>query len=259
MIAPPKPPQSHLQYASLQARDGIRLLDADIRLAFREFGEASPDKPSILLLHGTPVASSAMVGLATRLSARHHVLVPDLPGFGGSAQPLEDYSSLTHGLYMADWLRQRGRHPVHVIAYSQGGAAAIKLTADYPSLTQSLTLIATIGVQELELFGNYTMNHAVYAGQLTLLRGAQWLLPHFGALDDIILGTGYARNLTDTDQRPLRDMLTRVQAPTIIVHGRDDGLVPFAAAEEHHRLIAQSTLTSFDGGHELAYAKPGVL
>ncbi|MEN7343949.1 MAG: VTT domain-containing protein, partial [Pseudomonadota bacterium] len=36
-------------------------------------------------------------------------------------------------------------------------------------------------------------------------------------------------------------------------------LVPFAAAEEHHRLIAQSTLTSFDGGHELAYAKPGVL
>ena len=206
MVKAPAPRVETMSYTTLIARDGRQPVDETIQLAYREFGSPSETRPTILLLHGTPVASSALIGLAQRLSVEHHVLVPDLPGFGQSAQKLPDYSSLTHGYYMADWLSDQ-KSSVHVVAYSQGGAAAITLAAEYPTLTRSLTLVSTIGVQELELFGSYAMNHAVYEGQLVLLRAAQWLLPHFGALDNAILGTGYARNLTDTDQRPLREML----------------------------------------------------
>lgn len=241
----------------LPERDSQALTGDAIAVAWRDYNSATPTAATpVLLLHGTPVAATAIDGLARLLAATHRVVAPDLPGFGRSQQPLADYSSLTHGHYMADLLRRLDIERAHVVAYSQGGAAAIELAARYPDRVQSLTLLSAIGVQELELFGSYRMNHAVYRGQLWLLRAAQWLLPHFGYLDNAILGPGYARNLTDTDQRPLRERLREIEAPTLIVHGNADGLVPVAAAREHYRLVPHSTLQIVAGGHELAYAQP---
>ncbi|MEM7612104.1 MAG: alpha/beta fold hydrolase [Pseudomonadota bacterium] len=251
-----RPDQQLLQ---LPERDGNRLTGERISIAFSDGGPVSERAVPILLLHGTPVASSAMRGLATALSETRRVITPDLPGFGSSLQVLADYSSITHGYYLGDFLDALNTQRVHVVAYSQGGAAAIALTDTAPDRVASLTLVSAIGVQELELFGSYTLNHAVYTGQLWLLRAARWLLPHFGYFDNAILGPGYARNLTDTDQRLLRPMLSRIEAPTLIVHGRDDGLVPYSAALEHHRLVAQSRLQTFAGGHELAYANPAMI
>ncbi|MEO0575320.1 MAG: alpha/beta fold hydrolase [Pseudomonadota bacterium] len=243
----------------LLARDGNTLTDQHIGVAIREYGQTD-DKTAlpIILLHGTPIASKAMRGLAQLLARDFQVISPDLPGFAGSAQALPDYSSITHARYVADLMDALSIPRAHIVAYSQGGAAAISFTEFYPERTVSLALLSTIGVQELELFGSYRFNHAVYAGQLAIWRAAQWLLPHFGTLDDAILGTGYTRNLTDTDQRVLRDYLQRIEAPALIVHGKKDGLVPYAAALEHYRLLPQSTLVTLDAGHEPAYASPAM-
>ncbi|MFK8053174.1 MAG: alpha/beta fold hydrolase [Woeseiaceae bacterium] len=247
-------PEHH--FVNVQERIGSQLTGEHISIAYRQYGELTVDNTPVLLLHGTPVASSAMRGIATALAEDHYVISPDLPGFGGSIQPLPDYSSITHGLYMRDLLAALDIKRVHIVAYSQGGAPAITLAARHPEQVVSVTMIATIGVQELELFGSYRLNHAVYQGQLALIRAAQWLLPHFGFLDNAILGPGYARNLTDTDQRQLRPMFRNITAPVLIMHGESDGLVPYEAALEHYRLLPQSTLISLSGGHEIAYAEP---
>ena len=109
--------------------------------------------------------------------------------------------------------------------------------------------MSSIGLQQYELFGSYRLNHLVYDGQHLLLAACRWLLPHFG-------WPGYTQNLVDTDQRLLEPMLRRLEPPTLIVHGRDDGLVPVAAARAHHRLVPQSRLALIDGGHEPVYAAP---
>ena len=64
---------------------------------------------------------------------------------------------------------------------------------------------------------------------------------------------GVARQLVaiaaDGDRTPL---LSRIQAPTHIVHGADDPLVPVAAAHDLHAKIAGSTLEVIEGlGHDL--------
>lgn len=227
-----------------------------IDLAYREYGNRKLDKPSVVILHGTPIASSAVRDLSTLLAPHYHVISPDLPGFAGSLQVLPDYSSITHGYYMQDLIEALDLDAVHIVAYSQGGAPALTLASQEPKSVRSLTLIAAIGVQELELFGSYGLNHAVYSGQLAVIRGAQWLLPHFGYLDNAILGPGYGRNLTDTDQRLLRPMFPSIKQPVQIIHGKEDGLVPVAAAREHHRLLPQAELSLYSGGHEIAYATP---
>jgi pimeloyl-ACP methyl ester carboxylesterase len=67
---------------------------------------------------------------------------------------------------------------------------------------------------------------------------------------------GVARQLVavaaDGDRTPL---LSRIRAPTHIVHGAEDPLVPVAAARDLHAKIAGSTLDIIDGmGHDLPAA-----
>jgi membrane protein DedA with SNARE-associated domain len=107
---------------------------------------------------------------------------------------------------------------------------------------RSVTLLASIGVEELELLGDHTLNHGLHGLQLAALEAARWVVPHFGALDRGMLTRAYARNFFDTDQRRLRPILEELAAPTLIVHGEDDFLVPVAAAREHARIVPQAEL-----------------
>jgi pimeloyl-ACP methyl ester carboxylesterase len=68
--------------------------------------------------------------------------------------------------------------------------------------------------------------------------------------------SGVARQVVaiaaDGDRTPL---LARISAPTHIVHGADDPLIPVAAAHDLHARIAGSTLEVIDGmGHDLPAA-----
>src|ERR1700761_4762230 len=52
---------------------------------YREAGD--PKSPTILLLHGFPTSSHMFRDLIPRLADRFHLVAPDYPGFGYSAQP----------------------------------------------------------------------------------------------------------------------------------------------------------------------------
>lgn len=52
---------------------------------YREAGD--PSKPTLLLLHGFPTASHMFRDLLPLLADRFHLVAPDFPGFGLSAQP----------------------------------------------------------------------------------------------------------------------------------------------------------------------------
>ncbi|ETI22973.1 hypothetical protein G647_04769 [Cladophialophora carrionii CBS 160.54] len=56
-----------------------------IRVFYREGG--SPSNPTILLLHGFPSSSHQYQKLIPILSAKYHVVAPDLPGFGFTEIP----------------------------------------------------------------------------------------------------------------------------------------------------------------------------
>jgi pimeloyl-ACP methyl ester carboxylesterase len=56
-----------------------------LTIAYREAGPK--DAPTLLLLHGLPSSSRMFEPLFARLSARHHLVAPDYPGFGHSDWP----------------------------------------------------------------------------------------------------------------------------------------------------------------------------
>ena len=227
----------------------VGMVYRDLRPVNRE------DAPVIVLLHGSPVASASLNRLAEALRKDFRVIMPDLPGMGRSQWRVADYSVQAHAFYVRALLDQLGLQRVHVAGYSMGAGVVIALSGAAPERVASLILISGIGVQEHELFGDHALNHALHGLQLWALRAVDGLVPHFGLLDWFPLNTSYARNFYDTDQRPLRRWLAGWQGPALIVHGREDDMVPPAAAREHARLVPQSEVTWLDGGHGLVFGE----
>ncbi len=227
------------------------------RLVYRDYGSQDPAAPVVLLLHGSPGGIQDFDQLGAALADRCRVLVPDLPGFGASRQEMADYSVESHARYGLQLLDAAGVRSAHVVGFSMGGGVGLEMSGIAPQRLRSLSLVGAIGVQELEMFGSYRLNQAVHGAQLLLLRMARWGLPHFGAADGLPLNVHYARNFTDTDQRPLRQRLLDWRGPAFVLHGKEDFLVPVEAAVEHHRLLPQSELELVpEASHFLLWTRP---
>jgi pimeloyl-ACP methyl ester carboxylesterase/membrane protein DedA with SNARE-associated domain len=277
----PLSPQSHA--VQVQAFDGDQPLGKIVRLAYREFPEdssttgsaqintpssannnsqAAPPtnneaqgnathlpkdgRPVVVLLHGSPGNAKDFNSLAPALAKNYRVIRPDLPGFGESTRQVPDYSIRAHAHYVLALLDNLRIERAHIVGFSMGGGVALQIAELAPERTASLTMLSATGVQEMELLGDYHLNHFLHGLQLAGL----WLLreatPHFGLFDNTVLGVEYARNFYDSDQRPLREILNRIDMPMLILHGRRDSLVPVEAAIEHHRLVPQSQLEVFE-------------
>lgn len=224
-----------------------------MQIAYVELPGDSPDAPVVLLLHGSPAGPYDLRLLAENLRGPVRVIVPNLPGFGNSARRVKDFSIAAQARRVLAFLDGLDCERIHVLGFSLGGGVAWELYNRAPHRVASLTLLASVGVQELELLGSYTLNHVLHGVQLAGLWLAANGLPHFGLLDRIWFNLNYARSFYDTDLRPLRAIMERCDVPVLILHGEDDPLVPVAAAREHHRIIPQSELVVLSGAHFHAY------
>lgn len=207
----------------------------------------------VFLLHGSPAGGgSDFATFAPMLSAMgYDVYAPDLPGFGDSSKWVPDYSIEANAHYVQRVMDKLMIGRVHVIGWSQGGGSAILLASIAPERVASMTLMGSIGVQEGEGSGNYYFEHAKYAMGFVAGLGVAEFVPHFGVLGTRSFRHAFLRNFWDTDQRPLRGIMEKLDVPTLVLQGRHDPLVPAWCAEESHRLIKDSRLVMFDAGHFL--------
>lgn len=242
---------ANTKMAQVYAVSGDSILpDKNVTIAYRdEYSGDDKKPPVVLLLHGSPIAVPMFENLIPELSKAVRVIAPSMPGYDISTRDIPDYSIKSYSLYTKQLLDSLDVDSAHIIGYSLGGGAGINLAHFYPSKVQSLDLLSSIGVQELELLGSYTLNHAIHGFQLSLVWMLQKAVPHFGYLRDFPLNVPFARSFYESDQRPLRNYLKSYQKPMLIQQGSDDELVPLAAAKEHRRIVPQSKLITYDGGH----------
>jgi pimeloyl-ACP methyl ester carboxylesterase len=240
------------------ANDVIR--DGKVSIAYQDFPAREPNAlPPVLFLHGSPGHGGDFDRVVPLLGGARRVISPDLPGFGRSNHGIPDYSIRSHAIYVVELLDALKIDRVHVVAFSLGGGVGLNLFDVAPQRVASITMLSGLGVQEMELLGDYHLNHLIHGVQLLGLYWLRDLTPHFGYLDDVMLSVEYGRNFYDTDQRPLREMLKRYDGPMLIIHGKRDGLVPVEAALEHRRLVPQSELVLTEEDHFMVFLQPQVV
>lgn len=249
LLRGPVEPESKagMQLAELPRRVGVQETPGTMRLAFRDIPSDDAEAPAILLVHGSPGDGDTFLDMVEALRGRYRLIIPDLPGFGASERVLEDYSFASHGNSLLDLLDELRLAQVHAVGFSMGGGVVLHMADRQPDRLASITMMAAIGVQELEMFGKYELNHAVHGFQLLAFRALAWLFPHFGAWQDGNGMRNYAHNFSDSDQRPLRAILLSWHGPTLVIHGEKDVLVPVAAAREHLRLVPHAEAQIWEG------------
>ena len=263
----PDKPRSELEARYLAAPGDMVQVGA-WRLHVRDSG--SKAAPPVLMLHGFGASLHTWDVWAQALSATHRVIRVDLPGHGLSEpDPANDYTDTRSLAMLSALLDQLGVARASIVGHSIGGRIAWTFAARHPERTDRLLLVAPDGFASPGFeYGRATEVPAV----LGLMR---YVLPK--AVLRMNLEPAYANpnSLTDglttryhdlmlapgardamfnrlqqtvlTDPRP---MLTTITAPTLLVWGEADAMIPVANAQDYLSTVKGSRLVTFPAvGH----------
>jgi magnesium chelatase accessory protein len=109
----------------------VDLAAGGLRWRVRRSASGTPARPVLLLLHGTGSSGRSWSGCAASLSKRFALLVPDLPGHGGSRSFADGVASLPRmAQALAALLRELGAAPVAAAGHSAGAALMLQMWLD---------------------------------------------------------------------------------------------------------------------------------
>jgi pimeloyl-ACP methyl ester carboxylesterase len=239
--------------------------------------------PPLVFVHGlSGLWQNWLLNLPAFMGA-HRCIAVDLPGFGASEMPREDVSIQGYA-HTLDVLCDRldVESPI-VIGNSMGGFVAAELAVAFPTRVAKLVLVSAAGLsieyqrRQPLLFGARLFT-AVTARTGARAAGPVVRRPRLRRLflQGVVryperLSGPLAWELVQGAEKPgfipalealmgysIRDRLTEIEVPTMIVWGRNDLLVPVGDAERYERLIggnARSVIFE-DTGHVPMIERP---
>ncbi len=243
---------------------------AGVRLHVRDTGPK--DAPALLLLHGFGSSLQTWDAWAQVLQADHRVVRFDLPGAAlTGADPTGNYSDERGVQIIAALMDRLGLQRATVVGHSMGGRLAWRFAAEQPQRVDKLVLVAPDG------YASPGFEYGKAPEVTPLVRLMQYVLPR--AVVAMSLKPAYAdpRNMSEADldryddlmrapgvrtaliarmqQLVLQDpapFLRRIAAPTLLLWGSKDAMIPVANAQDYLRDLPHARLVTLPGaGHLL--------
>lgn len=222
---------------------GRKVPTGQIETNYHDLGDGAP----VLLLHGSGPGVSAWANwrlpLQT-LSGSFRCLAPDLAGFGYSkTDPGAPHTRERWLQQIIDFLDATGVEKVHVIGNSFGGSMALALAIARPERVMKMVLMGSVGVR----FPLTDGLDAVwgYEPSIENMRSIMKIFAYNQALvgDDLVrmryeasirpgVQEAYASMFPAPRQRWVDAMahdeadMRKLAQPTLLVHGRDDKVIP---------------------------------
>jgi pimeloyl-ACP methyl ester carboxylesterase len=237
--------------------------------------------PPLLLVHGLGGAASNWTELGPLLARRHRLLVPDLPGHGGS-QPLAAVAGLGPFADRVGLVAEReGMLPAPAVGHSLGGMVVLRLALRRPGDVSALVLAAGAGLSIGGVLGRQLLSvvttvrpgrlAARYRGWVSrsnlvrrIVFGVVSVADPPGLTTDAVEGFLAAQLLhTDVDsawqalrmEDPRQD-LERVRCPVLVLWGAEDVQLPLGDAFEYTRRLRARLRVIPGCGHLLIGERP---
>ncbi|MTI86694.1 MAG: hypothetical protein FH748_01860 [Balneolaceae bacterium] len=217
---------------------------AAINISYQdEYNGSSEDPDVVLLLNITRKEEDKLTYISSQLADSFRVITPDFINLVASQYP-GGHSFHYQGMIARQLMQKLRVDKVHVVGYKYGTLAGVHLANETDIDVQSLSLLSSYGVQELELLGGYHLNHGIYTAQLLFLELAKYGIPHFGLID-VEEEIAFYKIMNSSDQRKIRKLFQNLDIPVQIQHCLDDPQVASGIAIEHNRIIPQSKLLTY--------------
>jgi len=212
--------------------------------------------PAVVLLHGFGGSTYSWRKIVPALETDYEVINVDLVGFGYSDRPDAPgpYRRDAQIARLAELLDSLGKPDAHIVGHSFGGGLAIAFAARYPDRVRTLSLIDSVGpnyvAERRHSAARATPLAYVYVRGLGLRRrfvdrvlknsyyDASQVTPEVvDAYRDRLRIEGAVRSFRylssgsrPGDEREIE--LREVQAPTLVIWGEQDPLMPVSVGEQ---------------------------
>jgi non-heme chloroperoxidase len=250
---------------------------ADIDLYYEDHGSGDP----VILIHGYPLnGASWEKQLPVLLSSGHRVITYDRRGFGNSSQPTTGYNYDTFAEDLHKLVTHLKLHNFSLVGFSMGGGEVARYIGRYGSKDVSKAVIIS-GVPPY-LLKTADNPEGVDAGVFQGIEKAAsadryaFFAEFFKNFynTDVLLGKRIGEQAVQaswnvaasssatatiacvpTWHEDFREDISRIDVPTLVIHGEADRIVPIAAAGQRTaKLIPGARLVSIkDGPHAVGW------
>lgn len=233
-----------------------------IQTNYHDLGSGSP----VLLIHGSGPGVSAYANwrlVMPVLSSARRVIAPDMVGFGFTDRPVGVHYSMDTWVNQAIGMMDALKLPtVDLVGNSFGGALALALAIAHPDRVRRLVLMGSVGVhfkitEGLEavwgyeptlanmrkLMGWFAHNTQLITEELTALRYQASIRPGFHESYSAMFPAPRQRWVDAMASR--EDDIRALPHETLVLHGREDRVIPLANSLKLAELIPRSQLHVF--------------
>jgi pimeloyl-ACP methyl ester carboxylesterase len=241
---------------------------AGLRLHVRDSGPRAA--PPVIFLHGFASSLHTWEDWARALEGEFRVIRFDLPGFGLTGpDPTGDYTDARSMTVILSLMDRLELPRASLVGSSMGGRIAWTFAATHPARVDRLVLMAPDG------FASPGRGYGATPSVPLLARVLPYTLPDSLLRSSLAPAYGNPAVLTDATLARYRDMLLvpgvrqaildrmvqgalvdpvpllrRIEAPTLLMWGQADAMVPVANAADYTAALRDSRVVTFPGiGH----------
>jgi pimeloyl-ACP methyl ester carboxylesterase len=226
----------------------------DVAIVVKRFPrrEGATSAASFVLVHGIGVSSRYYHPVAEELARHGEVFLVDLPGFGSAPDPRHNVSIEEHARVLAGFLSLAGLQNPVLVGHSMGSQVVSRLAVDHPEISDRFVLVGP----------------TAEPGHRTFLRQAWRLLvditretPAVNAVvfTDYLFRCGvpyFLRQLPNLLEDRIEDRLPSIEAPTLVLRGDRDPIVPREWAKRVAELLPNGSFAEVSGPHVIMHSDP---
>jgi pimeloyl-ACP methyl ester carboxylesterase len=253
-----------------------QIIDVDgLKVYYKETGPQGA--PALLLLHGFGSSLQAWEDWSLKLEQKYRVIRLDLPGFGlTGASPANDYSEEKDLAILTHFVDKLGLEKFSVMGHSMGGKMAWSLAASQPERVQALVLMAPDGFPETKDIGTKPYEVPAIMGLIKFVlpkylvrKSIEPAFSDADALNDALVNRYFdmlrapgvrGAILERSNQTIYTDPVPRlkaIKAPTLLIWGEKDQMIPSTNAQSYANVLSNSTTVLIPKlGHLLQEEQP---
>jgi pimeloyl-ACP methyl ester carboxylesterase len=260
----------------------LHTMDIDgVPVNYVDVGERDSKRP-IVYVHGLSGQWQNWLENIPRFAEGQRVVALDLPGHGCTPMPGEQITIAYYGRVVAELCRQLDLPPAVLVGNSMGGYISAEVAIKAPELVERLMLVSSAGISQREaprsqvLRVGRILTYATRASTAQRRRYAarphlrHWLLSGVVrhptklrpdvAFEGLLKGSGkpgFYDALTACLDYDFLDRLPEIGCPTLVLWGKEDGIIPVRDADRFLELVSGSHKVILENtGHVAMVERP---
>lgn len=238
------------------------------KINYVEAGDVT--KPKVILLHGLGGSIANWSLNTTAIAQNFHVIALDQVGFGKSDKPALKYRLGTYADFLDKFMAELKIEKASLVGNSMGGWVAGLMAIKYPNRVEKMVFADAAGIvpasfSEAQVYQLNNSTRDEIRANMKLIFANPAFQNNEALVDQFLTARvtagdgGTINSLIESIKRRedlLNDRLAEIKKPTLIIWGKQDGLLPVADAYTFNKGIAGSELTIFDQcGHVPQFEK----